>query len=320
MVDASALAAAIMPLVALWVLWRLQAIAVDHALRPGMFQLLRYQRRTYKVVAWMGVLLHELSHAAFLLIGFHGIQRFKVGVDGGHIVPQQVRRGPYGTLTFLAAAMAPMFVAPAIVLAVVWLLLDTQLIQIAGAGVGWAAAWPVLRDLAVDLPVRLVRALVGIDLATWPGALVFLLAIFAMPAARPSYVKRGRKAEGDIVVFRRTVRKHPLLVAGVVLALVAAYFVLVPRHPAWYWAGWQIAWGIALVAIVLGALAGVGWYAVAWTGRIRAWAAWLPAAAAVLVQWQGRAFDMPMWAINLASLLAGAVLALGLLQVARRRH
>ena len=320
--QASAFAAAAFAPLVVWVLWRIQAFSVDKGLRRGMYKLLRYQRKTYAVVSWMGVLIHELSHAGVLLVTGHGIRKFRVGVDGGHVVPRQVRRGPIGLLTFLAAAMAPMYVAPALLLGVTLLVLDAGLLDVSTAGLGWAAAWPVLRDMATDFPVRLLEVLVGLDLASWPGALVFGLIVFAMPSARPSYVagKGGEKDEGDIAVVRSKVRRHPVTILVFFGLLYASYFALVPFFPAVYWGIWQTVWGVAMTAIVLAWLAGLGWLAVAHAGRVHWWAAWIPFAAAIAVQVLGRdPLEWPLWVVNLASLGAFVVLAIGLAQVAGRR-
>jgi hypothetical protein len=315
-------AAAFAPIV-VWLLWRVQSIAINQGLRRGMYKLLRYQRKTYNVVSWMGVLLHELSHAFFLLIGGHGICNFKVGVDSGHVTPTQVRRGPLGLLSFLAAALAPMFVAPAIIFVVAWRWIDPALLTIASAGSGWALAWPVLRATGSEFPIGLLEVLVGLDVTTISGAVVFALAVFAMPSARPSYVarKRGEKDEGDIAVVRAKARKQPLTILAFFGLIFASYFVMIGWAPQVYWGVWQIAWATAMTAIVLAVLAGLGWAAVAWSGRIRWWAAWVPLAAAIGVQVFGRRDWAPeLWIINLATIGIFALLALGLWQVAGRRY
>ena len=316
----SFLVAAFAPLT-LWLLWRIQSVAIDQALRRGMYGLLRYQRRTYNVVSWVGVLLHELSHAFFLLLGGHGIKDFKVRTDGGHVTPHQVRRGPLGLLTFLVAALAPMFVAPAILFVVAWRLLDSGLVEPAHAGLGWDAAWPVLRDTATDMPVRLARLLVGLDVATGAGATVFLLAVFAMPSARPSFVpgKRGAQDEGDIAVVRRKVRRQPIPPL-VVLALLYASYFLVPLWPAAYWGAWQVAWSISLTATLLAVLLGLAWVGVAWAGRIRAWLAWVPFATGIAIQLAGRQTELALWIVNLATVAAFTLLSIGLWAVAPRRY
>lgn len=318
--DWTVLATAFFAPLVLWLLWRIQALAIDQGLRRGMYRLLRYQRRTYNVVSWMGVLLHELSHAFFLLLGGHGIKDFKVRTDGGHVTPHQVRRGPFGLLSFLVAALAPMFVAPTILFMTAWLLLDRGLIDPASAGLGWDAAWPVLRDTAVHLPVDLGRILLGLDVTTWAGATVLLLAVFAMPSARPSFVPggRGQQDEGDIAVVRRKIRKHPVPVLAVV-ALATGSYALVAWRPTWYWGAWQAAWSISLTATLLALLLGLAWAGVAWAGRTRAWLAWIPFAVAIAIQVLGRGPEVPMWAINLLTVVLFAMTALSLCAIAPRR-
>ena len=322
--DAADIAVAAFAPAVVWVLWRLQSLTVDQVLRRGMYKLLRHQRVTYNIVSWFGVLLHEVSHALFLVLGGHGIRRFKVGVDSGHVVPQQMRRGPFGVITFVVAAMAPMFVAPALILTVAWWLLDPALVTVASAGPGWDEAWPVLRDMLVAFPGRLGRALVGVDLATWRGLLVFGLMVFALPSARPSYLagKGGEKDQGDIAVVRAKVRRNAVTFVVLAALLVASYFVIVPWAPRIYWAAWQAVWATALTAILLAAAAGVGWYVVSRAGRAQFWAAWLPLAAAVAVQVLGRQGvlpDMQMWLLNVVTLGVFAVLAFGVAAAAPRR-
>lgn len=314
------LLAAAVPLVATWVLWRVQALAVDKVLRVGMFKLLRWQRRTYNVVSWFGVLLHELSHAALLLVGGHGIREFSVHTDHGHVKPRHRRTGVYGRFTFVLAAMAPLYVAPAAILAVAALLLEPDLVRPATAAPGLDAAWTAVRDLVTTFPLRLGEVLLGLDVTTGAGLAVFLLAVLAIPAARPSHVRSEGRSEGDVAVLRATIRERPLMWLVLLAALYGAYFLLVPRWPEAYWTAFRVVWAVALTAVLLAVAGGLGWWAVAWTGRVRPVVAWIPYAAAVAVQWGGRAYTgLPVVVLNLLTLAAFGLLAAGLLATARRR-
>ncbi len=314
MIDA--VAALFAPLV-LWLLWRMQSLSVDQGLRRGMYKLLRYQRRTYNVVSWMGVFLHELSHAIFLVLGGHGIRKFKVNVDSGHVVPTQIRKGTYGLLTFLAAAMAPMFVAPAVLFGVAWLL-EPGLLAAADAGPGVRAGWGVILATVTTFPLALLRSLVGLDVTTWQGGLLFGLFVFAMPSARPSYVaKKGARDEGDIAAVRAKIRRHPVTMAGFFVVLVASYGA-VWWKPAVYWLPWQVVWAVAMTAIVFAIMAGLMWYGVAWVGRLKWWVLWIPFALVVAAQIGGRIVGRPLWMVNAAT-LALFVGSAWLLGRARRR-
>ena len=314
------LLAAAVPLAATWALWRVQALAVDRVLRVGMFQLLRWQRTTYNVVSWFGVLLHELSHALFLLVGGHGIREFRVRTDSGHVKPRHRRNGVYGRFTFVLAALAPLYVAPAAILAVAAVLLDPGLVRPAAAQPGLDAAWQAVRDLVTTFPLRLGGVLLGLDVTTGAGLAVLLLSVLAIPAARPSHVRNEGRSEGDVAVLRATIRERPLLWLLLLAALYAAYFVVAPRWPEAYWTAFRVVWAVALTAILLAVAGGLAWWAVSWTGRVRPAVAWLPYAAAVAVQWGGRAFtDLPVVALNLLTLAAFGLLAAGLLNTARRR-
>lgn len=318
-------AAAFAPFV-VWALWRVQALAVDKVLRTGMFRLLRYQRRTYNVVSWFGVLLHELSHAFFLVMGGHGIRQFRVGVDAGHVTPRQARRGPLGLMTFLLAAMAPMFTAPAAILALLLLLVAPGLLDPVSAGPGLQPAVDAFTVTFRDFLPGLLLALVGLDLAAPAGLSVFLLAVLALPSSRPSHVKggKGEADEGDIAVVRQKIRRQPVPFIVFVLLVYALYFALVPFAPAWYWTGFQLLWGTAAVGIVLATLGGVGWWGVAQGGRITPLLGWLPVAVALAVQVLPRVVEVPgltgspLW-MNLASLAVFAVLTAALASTAARR-
>jgi len=317
-------AAAFVPFV-VWVLWRVQAIAVDQVLRRGLYRLLRNLKPVYNVVSWTGVLLHETSHAVMLLLGGHGIRGFKVGIDAGHVTPSQVRKGPVGLLTFVAAALAPLYIAPGVILLLLVLLVAPGLIGYASAGPGLDSAVDVLRTMFVAFPPALLRSMFGLDLATWTGAAVFLLAVFALPAARPSHVKGrdGAKDEGDIAVARSRLRKHPLVVAAFFLAVYGLYFALVPLLPVVYWAVFQTVWAVAMTGILLAVVGGVGWWLVARTGRITPLlqaAPWLLALAAQVIP---RMVGMP-WSdsplrMNAASAVLFAASTLVLATVAGRR-
>ncbi len=307
------------PIALAWLLWRVQALAVNQALRGGMYRLLRYQRTTYSVVSWFGVLVHEISHATVLLLGGHGIRRMKVGVDAGHVTPRQVRKGPLGTLTFIAAALAPMIAAPAAVTGM--LLLGGTRLPGPLVVPGIRTAWDNLGQVAVQVPAALVRDLIGMDVTTGIGAALFLLAVFAMPSARPSHVKtKGEADEGDIAVVRRLIRRRPWPVIAFAVFLYALYFAAAAWGARWYWFAWQAVWTVALVGIALAAIMGVVWYAVAWTGRIQRWIAWLPYAVAIGVQVGGRTVETPgMWVVNLATIAAFLAFSAGLRIAAARR-
>jgi len=318
-------AAAFAP-VAVWILWRVQALAVDKVLRAGMFRLLRYQKTTYNIVSWFGVLLHEMSHAVFLVLGGHGITQFKVGIDAGHVTPRQVRRGWFGLLTFLLAALAPMYTAPAVILALILLLLAPGVLVPVGAGPGLAPALDAFSSTFRDFLPELLLALVGLDLAAPAGLAVFLLAVLAIPSARPSHIKGGRGAEdeGDIVVVRRKIRDRPVPVLLFALLVYGSYFALVPFAPRAYWTTFQLIWGTAAVGIALAVLGGLGWWAVSLAGRIAPVLGWIPAAAALAAQVMPRVTEVPLltsepaW-MNAASLFSFVTLAIVLASVATRR-
>lgn len=320
MMEAGWLLAAAVPLVATWALWRVQAVAVDRVLRVGMFKLLRWQRRTYNVVSWFGVLLHELSHAALLLVGGHGIREFSVHTDHGHVKPRHRRNGPYGRFTFVLAAMAPLYVAPSAILVVAAILLEPDLLRPASTGPGLDAAWLAVRDLLTTFPLQLGEVLLGLDVTTGAGLAVLLLAVLAIPAARPSHVRSEGRSEGDVAVLRATIRKAPALWLILLAALYVAYFLLVPRWPEAYWTAFHVVWATALTAILLAVAGGLMWWAVSWTGRVRPIVAWTPYAAAVLVQWGGRVYtDLPVVILNLIAFASFGFLAAALLTTARRR-
>lgn len=316
-------AAAFAPAI-VWILWRAQALAVDRVLRAGMFRLLRGHRVLYNAVSWCGVLLHEIAHAVFLLLGGHGVKGFSVGVDAGHVVPRRQRTGPYGQATFLLAALAPLFAAPAIILVLLTVLLHQDLVATAAAGSGLDAAVAVLRDTARTFAESLVLGLLGLDLATGPGLAVFLLAVLATPSARPSHGKGESRGQGDVAVLRATIRRRPWPFVAFLLLLYAAYFLVVPWRPALYWGAFQWVWAVALAGILLAVVGGVGWWAVGFGARIAPWAAWLPWAAALLAQVAPRVADVPglagepLW-MNVASLVLFVGLTLLLAVIVPKR-
>ncbi len=313
------LVAAAAPIV-LWLLWRIQALAVDKVLRTGMYRLLRHQRATYNVVSWMGVLLHEISHAFFLILGGHGIQDFKVGVDAGHVTPKQVRKSTLGTLTFMVAALAPMFVAPAAILVLLILLPSGDWPPALVSGPGIAVLLANLQNTAFGVGLLAVSELWALDVATWGGGVLLALMVFALPSARPSHVKKKGGDEGDIAVVRRTIRRRPLAFIILVVLAYASYFALIPWAPEVYWRMWQVAWMVAIIGIVFPIGMGIVWHIVAWTGRIRGWAMWLPYAAVVAVQVFGRLSGLDLVIMNVITLAAFFFLAYGLYWVARRPY
>ncbi len=312
------LAGAVAPL-AVWLLWRVQVVAVD-VLRGRMVKMVRWkwQRPLYNVVSWFGTFLHEVSHATVLLLGGHGIREFRSGVETGHVTPRKVRRGTLGFLSFLAAALAPLYIPPALVLAGLLLVVDAGIVpwQVTGLGPGaLALLWDQLRWL----PQNIVVAIVALDLATWQAAVVFALVLVAIPGSRPSHVKgsrfHGEKDEGDVAVVRRRIRRHPLPFIGFLLLVFGLHFAMVPWWPKGYWYAFEAIWAVALTGIVLAVLGIVLWSLVALSGRIAPWLAWVPLAWVVGVQWGVRVGELTWGSLEgvvLANVASAVVVGVGI--------
>lgn len=274
-------AAAFAPAV-VWLLWRGQTLSVE-ALRWRMLKLVHARRTAwlYSIVSWFGVLLHEVSHAVVLLLSGHGIRQFRAGVEQGHVLPSRTREGAVGFLSFLLAALAPLFIPPLLVLVALAGVVGLAVVRIADAVPGLPGAIEVLRAELVTFPADLALAVAGLDLAQWPQALVLLLILLAMPSSRPSHVKgsafHGTKDEGDVAVLRARIRRNPLIFLAFVLVLYATYFVTTAWAPAApvYWTAFQVLWAIALTGILL-SLFGAAWWSLVALGT-RTWAAvwWL---------------------------------------------
>lgn len=318
--------AAALPLILIWLLWRLQTISVEVLRRSLLVLDGRWdQKWLYAVVSWFGTFLHELSHATVLLLSGHGVKEFRAGVEEGHVLPARMHRGA-GTLTFLLAALAPLFVPPALVL--VALALGVHLVAIPFftgpdtlAGF-WDGVQPFFRDFTRDL----LSAIAALDLANWRHAIVFALILLGAPGSRPSHVRSRFHAKGDagdVAALRQTIRKHPLPFL-VFLALVYAGFLAAAwklPFPSIYWFPIEVVWAIAITGIVL-ALFGAGFWALAGLdGRASALVAWVGPALFVLLQLVGRIAHWPLSipqlnGISLAAWLAAAI-ALG--QILPRR-
>ncbi|MGB0652375.1 MAG: hypothetical protein ACPGQL_04165 [Thermoplasmatota archaeon] len=320
-----ALAAAAFAPLAVWLLWRLQTATVE-VLRRTLVKLVRYHGWLYSIVSWFGTFIHELSHAAVLLLSGHGIKEFRAGVEEGHVLPRRLRTGPLGFLFFAAAALAPLFIPPALLLGATWLLLDERLLTFDAAGPGLQAALDVLVATFATFPKELALAVARLDLATPAGIAFALLALVALPSSKPSFVKgKGGSRfhregdEGDIAVLRRRLRANPWPFLGFLAVLYALYFALVPWAPTAYWAPFQVVWAIALTGAVLSLASAALWGLVAFTGRIHWLVQWIPLAAFVALQVLGRPALDDLMLVNAVSLLAAAGTALSLGLVARKR-
>ena len=320
-------AAALFAPVAIWVLWRVQTLAVE-LLRLRLLVLARRgdTRWLYSTVSFLGVLLHEMSHAAVLLLSGHGIREFRAGREQGHVLPSRMRHGTVGFLSFLAAALAPIFIPPALAVALLLLLVDPGLLVWPVAQPGLAPAVDALKALLLEFPLNLARAIARLDLAHWPHAVAFALLLVALPSARPSHVKgsrfHGTQDEGDVAVLRRRIREQPWPFLLFLLLLTAAY-LLVLVLPEAYW--WPIAavWATAAAGILLAVLGALWWSVAGLAAATKAWLGWLGPAAFVAAQ-AGLRVAAPTWPIewvNGASLLAWAVVGalLALAFPARRR-
>jgi hypothetical protein len=301
---------------AVWLLWRAQTLSVE-ALRWRLVKLatVRDLKWIYAIVSWLGVVLHEVSHATVLLIGGHGIRQFRAGMESGHVLPARVRRGPFGFLSFLAAALAPLFIPPLLFLVALFLLVPGLDFPFRAFGLGLAEAVAALRHSLVEVPLLILLNLAGLDLATWQGSLVLAIGLLAMPSGRPSHVKgsrfHGTQDEGDVAVVRQQIRRNPVLFVLFLLALYAAYWLLHLTAEG-YWYPFEALWAVALAGVAL-ALFGAAWWSLVALGRgTKAWAWWLGPATFVVAQVALRAlpaFDTAL-KVNAASIAAWAVVAL----------
>jgi hypothetical protein len=315
-------AAAFAPL-AVWLLWRGQTLSVE-SLRVALLWMARGGLRwLYATVSWFGTLVHEMSHASVLLLSGHGISQFRVGSERGHVTPTKVKTRGLGMLSFLVAALAPLFVPPLLVLLGVLFLVDKSVLVLPAPGPGLAPALDALKAVLLQFPLHLVQALAQLDLARWQHAALLALLLLALPGSRPSHVRGSRfhgNAEGDVPVLRAHIRSHPVPFLLFLLLLYAAYFLTL-LLPAAYW--WPIGavWALALTGIVLALVGAAWWGLVGLAGRTRFLLGWLGPAAFVAVQVGARTLHPApaVASINLLSLAAWLAVGLLLFLVARRR-
>lgn len=316
---------AAVPPVVVWLLWRVQILSVN-LLRLRLLVLHRHldQRWLYWIVSWFGTFLHEISHATVLLLSGHGIRRFKAGVEEGHVVPGRMHGGA-GMLFFLAAALAPLFIPPLLVLLGFWLVAGLQPIPFAQGSARLTALRPAFEPFLVDLPWTLLRAIGNLDLSDWRHAVVFALVLLGAPGSRPSHVRgsrfHGKGDEGDVAALRRTIRANPLPFIAFLILLYGAFFALHAIEPRAYWYPLQAVWAVAVTGIVLALFGALFWSLAGLDGRVSALVAWLGPAAFVAVQVVGRLASWPLsiLELNLASLAAWLAVALVLGQAAPRR-
>lgn len=316
--------AAIPPLI-VWVLWRCQILSVN-LLRIRLLVLHRHfdQRWIYWIVSWFGTFLHEVSHATVLLLSGHGIRKFRAGVEEGHVVPGRMHGGA-GMLFFLAAALAPLFIPPVLVLLGFWLIIGLQPVPFSTGSAEFSALRPTFEPFLVELPWRLLKAMGNLDLANWRHALVFALILVGAPGSRPSHVKgswfHGKDDEGDVAALRKTIRANPIPFIAFILLLYGAFFALDPIEPRAYWYPLQAVWAVAVTGILLALFGALFWTLAGLDSRASSIVAWLGPAAFVAIQVAARAFDWPLtiMELNLASLGAWLVVALVLGQAVPRR-
>ncbi|MEK6986005.1 MAG: hypothetical protein AABX89_06460 [Candidatus Thermoplasmatota archaeon] len=322
-IEPDLLAAGLFAPVVVWLLWRGQTLSVE-LLRLRLLVLTRHgnQRWIYSTVSWFGTLLHEISHATVLLLSGHGIREFRAGVETGHVTPATMRKGPLSFLFFLVAALAPLFIPPALVLALLFFFVDETLFQFTSGGPGLQAAWDLLVAFGADFPLRLLRSLANLDLAQPAHIAILAATLLGIPGARPSHVTAKGKKEGDVAVLRARIRENPLPFIAFLILLYAASFLTL-LWPAAYWLPLQAVWAIATTGTVLALVGALWWSLAGLDGRVTPWLAWGGFAAFVAVQLGARFVTLPasitLVHINGAALAAWLVVSLGLGAVARRR-
>lgn len=318
-------AAAIAPAL-VWLLWRLQTLSVE-ALRRSLVQLDRHwdQKWLYAIVSWFGTFLHEVSHASVLLLSGHGVKQFRAGVEEGHVLPSRMRGGAW-TLTFLVAALAPLFIPPAVVLAALTLGLHVLHVPFFTGPDGLAGYGAAIRPFFVSLPRDLALAIARLDLADWRQAVVLAVILLGAPGSRPSHVRsrfHGKGDEGDVAALRATIRRNPVPFLAFLLVLFAAFFLgrLHEPAPKAYWWPIEAVWAVACTGIVLALFGAAFWGLAALDGRASALVAWLGPASFVAVEVLGRAMHWPVSVLQLNGIAVGAwlVAALVLGQAVPRR-
>jgi hypothetical protein len=318
-------AAAIAP-VLVWLLWRLQTMSVE-ALRRSLLQLDRHwdQKWLYAIVSWFGTFLHEVSHASVLLLSGHGIKEFRAGVEEGHVLPSRMRGGVW-TLTFLVAALAPLFIPPTLVLVALAIGLDVLDVPFFTGPAGLSGYADALRPFFVELPRDLGLAIARLDLADWRQALVLAVILLGAPGSRPSHVRsrfHGKGDEGDVAALRATIRRNPIPFLAFLLVLYGAFFLgrLDDPAPKAYWWPIEAVWAVALTGIVLALFGAAFWGLAGLDGRASAAVAWLGPTMFVAVEVLGRAMDWNVSVLQLNGIAVGAwlVTALVLGQVVPRR-
>jgi hypothetical protein len=317
-------AAAVPPLV-VWLLWRLQTLSVE-VLRSRLLVLTRHadQKWIYLIVSWLGTFLHEFSHASVLLLTGHGIRGVKVGVEEGHVKPGRMHGGA-GMLFFLVAALAPLFVPPALVLLGLWFILHIQLIPFTTGTMALDALPTVLRPELLDLPRRLLLSIGRLDLADWRQLILFGLVLLRAPGSRPSHVKgsrfHGTQDEGDVAALRRTIRSNPVPSLAFLLLLYGAFFALGHWFPKGYWFPMEAVWAVAATGILLALFGSAFWSLAGLDGRASALVAWIGPAMFVAVEVAGRmlAWPLDLLQLNLWALGAWLAVALVLGQAVPRR-
>ncbi len=309
-------AAALAPAI-VWLLWRLQTLSVE-ALRRSLLVLDRHwdQKWLYAIVSWFGTFLHEVSHASVLLLSGHGIKQFRAGVEEGHVLPARMRGGAW-TLTFLVAALAPLFIPPALVLVALTLgldVLDVPFFAGPDALSGYAGA---LRPFFVELPKDLLLAIAGLDLADWRHAAVLALVLLGAPGSRPSHVRsrfHGKGDEGDVAALRATIRRNPVPFLAFLLVVCGAFFLtrLDAPAPKAYWLPVEAVWAVALTGIVLALFGAAFWGLAGLDGRASPLVAWLGPTMFVAVEVLGRAMGWPVSVLQLNGIAVAAWLAAAL--------
>lgn len=312
------------PLALVWVLWRLQTMSVE-ALRRSLIGLDRHwdQKWLYAIVSWFGTFLHEVSHATVLLLSGHGVKQFRAGVEEGHVLPARMRGGVW-TLTFLVAALAPLFIPPALVLVALALGLDVLDVPFFAGPAGLDGFAAALRPFFVELPRDLALAIARLDLADWRHALVLALILLGAPGSRPSHVRsrfHGKGDEGDVAALRATIRRNPLPFLAFLAVVYAAFFAAARWLPQAYWFPMEAVWAVALTGIVLALFGAAVWGLANLDARASAAVAWLGPTAFVAVQVLGRAAGWPLSVMELNAVSVGAwlVVALVLGQAVPRR-
>lgn len=222
----------LIPLGCLIILWLIQGGFVL-LLRRRLAPLWTRHPKFTGFIYGTGTFFHELSHALAFLITGSGVSRFRVGREGGEVVPGRIKPGFSGWFSYFFSSLAPYFFPPLLLIIYVvvagylidWNFIEIQIPSIHGSAIEISMGY---FTVVLGFLKEFGFSMINLDLFQLPDLLFFILMLIMCPGSKSSYISEKHEGKrimgGDMAVLLGRLKSKPHYLLLIILILYAIYF------------------------------------------------------------------------------------------------